>query len=205
MRKTILIFSALLTCLGALADTKSDELLRSLQNKVEALGSYRAVFRVTVDGQSLEGTYEVSGNSYHIATPDVEMLCDGQTRWEVNLLDREVLIDEINPADRTILGNPTRMFDFLDGSYAHSYKGRATLKTGEADRIELIQNAGNEQDKLTVYLNVSSRLPARIVYRLGSLNTDATVDIESIEPVRLPEPYEFEPSRYEGFEVIDFR
>jgi outer membrane lipoprotein-sorting protein len=207
MRKTIFILTSLLTCLGALADTKSDELLRALQSRVEALGDYRATFKVTVDGQSMDGTYQVSANSYHIATPDVEVFCDGQTRWEVNMLDEEVLIDTIDPADRTILGNPTRMFDFLDGSYTHTYVGRATLKNGEAARIELTGNAGAEQDKLTVYLNVASHLPARIVYRLSNLNTDAVVEIESITAVKTPDQraFVFEQSRYEGFEIIDFR
>jgi outer membrane lipoprotein-sorting protein len=81
------------------------------------------------------------------------------------------------------------------------------LKNGEADRIELTGNAGTEQDKLTVYLDVASGLPARIVYRLDNLNTDAVVEIESIESVKTADPsaFDFEPSRHEGFEVIDFR
>jgi hypothetical protein len=149
----------------------------------------------------------VRGNGYHIATPDIEVFCDGETRWEVNMLDEEVLIDEVNPADRTILGNPTRMFDFLDGSYTHTYVGRATLKNGEAAKIELTGNVGDGQDKLTVYLDVASHLPVRVVYRLDNLNTDATLDIESIVPVKTADlrAFGFEPSRYEGFEVIDFR
>jgi outer membrane lipoprotein-sorting protein len=207
MKRILLIITALLTCWGALADAKSDELLRALQSKVKALGDYRAEFGVTIDGQSIAGTYEVSGNSYHIVTPDTEVFCDGQTRWEANRLDKEVLIDTVNPADRTILGNPTRMFDFLDGSYTHAYVGRATLKGGDANRIELTQNIGTEQDKLTVYLDIATGLPVRVVYRLDNLNADAVVDIKTISHLASVDPSEFsyDGARYKGFEVIDFR
>lgn len=199
--------AALLVSANLFADTKSDQLLRALQNKVGTFGDYRVAFRVTVDGQSMEGTYDVSGNAYRIHTDDVEVFCDGNTRWEVNTLDEEVLIDRIDPDDRTILGNPTRMFDFLDGSYAHSYIGKATLKDGPADKIELTETIDGEEDKLAVYLNSATGLPSRISYFLDNLNTDAVVDIESIQPrVTLDRGhFGFDPARYEGFEMIDFR
>lgn len=207
MRKLIVIIAALLLSCNLFADAKSEELLRALQNRVDTFGDYRVAFRVTVDGQSMEGTYEVSGNSYRISTADAEVFCDGTTRWEVNIPDREVLIDRIDPSDRTILGNPTRMFDFLDGSYTHSYVGRATLKDGPADKIELTETIGGEQDRLAVYLNSDTGLPSRISYFLDNLNTDAVVDIESIQPRATFDGSEFifDPARYEGFEMIDFR
>lgn len=207
MRKIVLIAAALMVSANLLADSKSDELLAALQKKVDAFGDYRVEFRVTVDGQSMDGTYEVSGNSYHIRTADVEVFCDGVTRWEVNIPDEEVLIDQVDPNDRTILGNPTRMFDFLDGSYTHEYISRATLKDGPADKIELTETVGAEQDKLAVYLNVATGLPARISYHLDNLNTDAVVDIESISTrVAIDRSaFGFDPDRYKGFETIDFR
>jgi hypothetical protein len=207
MRKILLIITALLICFGALADTKSTELLRALQIKVEALGNYRVSFQVMIDGQSMEGVYEVSGNSYHIETEDIEVFCDGHTRWEVNQLDEEVSIDVVDPTDRTILGNPTRMFDFLNGSYTHEYVGRQTLKRGDANKIELTENVGTQQDKTEVYLSVSTGLPVKIVYRLGNLNTDATIDIQNIEPLASVDTakFDYNGARYKGFEIIDFR
>lgn len=207
MRKIIMIIAALMVSANLFADAKSEELLRALQKKVDTFGDYRVDFKVTVDGQSMEGRYEVSGNSYHIRTEDVEVFCDGTTRWEVNVPDEEILIDRVDPNDRTILGNPTRMFDFLDGSYTHNYVGKATLKDGEADKIELTETIGDEEDKLAVYLNSATGLPSRISYFLDNLNTDAVVDIQRITPrVTLDrETFKFDPARYEGFEMIDFR
>lgn len=201
-----MITAALMVSVGLMADGRSDELLRGLQKKVETFGDYRVAFRVTVDGQSMEGVYEVSGNSYHIHTADVEVFCDGNTRWEVNNSDEEVMIDRVDPGDRTILGNPTRMFDFLDGSYTHSYAGKATLKKGPAERIELTETVGSGDD-LTVYIDTATGLPARITYRLDNLNTDAVIDIESIstEVAIDRSQFAFDAARYAGFEIIDFR
>lgn len=205
MKKTILMFAALAVCLNAFADMKSDELLRALRKKVDALGDYRVAFTVTVDGQSIAGTYEVSGDKYHIVTDDTEVFSDGKTRYEVNMLDREILIDDVDPDDRTILGNPTRMFDFLGGSYTHRYVSRATLKDGEADKLELTGTL--DGDRIAVYLNAATGLPSRISYYMDNLNTDAVVDIGSITPRAAidRESFEFDSARYEGFEIIDFR
>lgn len=205
IKKTILMLAALAVTLNAFADMKSDELLRTLQKKVEAFGDYRVAFKVTVDGQSIDGTYEVSGNSYHISTDDTEVFCDGKVRYEVNKLDEEILIDAVDPNDRTILGNPTRMFDFFDGSYTHKYLSKATLKDGEADKLEL--TGVLDGDKMGVYLNTATGLPSRISYYMENLNTDAIVDIESItQHVKIDRSaFDFDPARYKGFETIDFR
>lgn len=203
IKKTLLIVVAMLSAMSVFADGRSDELLKALQQKAAAFGDYRVAFKVTIDGQSMTGTYEVSGQRYHMSTADVEVFCDGKVKYEVNSLDEEVLIDAVDPGDRTILGNPTHMFDFLDGSYTHSYVGKATLKDGEADKIELTGAEG----KLNVFLNVKTGLPSRISYFLDNLNTDAVVDVESITPnVRIdPTAFNFDPARYKDFEIIDFR
>lgn len=205
MKKIILTLTALALSLNAFADMKSEELLRVLQKKVAALGDYRVAFTVTIDGRSVKGTYEVSGNSFHIITDDTEVFSDGKTKYEVNKLDKEIQIDEVDPNDRTILGNPTRMFDFLDGSYTHRFMSKATLKDGEADKLELTGTL--KGDKMSVYLNTKTGMPSRISYYMGNLNTDAVVDIENITPGAAIDHggFVFDPARYAGFEFIDFR
>lgn len=205
MKKIILTLTALALSLNAFADMKSEELLRVLQKKVAALGDYRVAFTVTIDGRSVKGTYEVSGDSFHIITDDTEVFSDGKTKYEVNKLDKEIQIDEVDPNDRTILGNPTRMFDFLDGSYTHRFMSKATLKDGEADKLELTGTL--KGDKMSVYLNTKTGMPSRISYYMGNLNTDAVVDIENITPGAAIDHggFVFDPARYAGFEFIDFR
>ncbi len=207
MKKTIMALAALLAAVSVFADGRSDEILKALQTKVAGLGTYRVEFSVTVDGKALKGTYEVSGASYRIITPDVEVYCDGRTKYEVSLLDEEVLVDSVDPNDRTILGNPTRLFDFLDGTFTHKYIGKALVNGINCDEVELRQTAAKEGEKLNAFISSSTGLPIRLVYWLDNLNTDAVVDIIKITPrITLDEKeFWFNPERFQGYELIDFR
>ena len=196
---------------GALADTKSQALLTALAQKVADWGDYRVEFSVTVDGQSLAGSYEVSGKSYRVLTPDMEIYCDGRTKWEVSTLDREVAIDRVDPSDRTVIGNPTRLFDFLDGSYTHRYVGPALIGGVNCERIELTETVaasgdGGEAQKIDVFLSAVTGLPVRIGYTIGFMSTEATVDVVRITPgITLGADFKYNPGRWEGYEIIDFR
>ncbi len=185
-------------------NTKSGELLGALSRKISSLGDYGVRFHVTIDGRSISGTYEVSGDSYHISTNEIEVFCDGKMRWEVNMPDREVILDEVDPDDHTILGNPPRMLDFPDGAYTHSWVGKVVIDGREADKIELTESATG--DRMAVWLDVVTGLPVRIEYRIEYLRTDAVVEIGDVFSVKLPpSAFTFDAARYPGFETIDFR
>lgn len=207
MKKTVMTLAAVFAASGLFADGKSDEILKTLQTKTDGFGDYRVEFSVTVDGKSLGGTYEVSGERFRIITPDTEVYSDGRTKFEVNLPDREVTVDAMDTDDRTILGNPTRLFSFLDGSYEHSYKGKAVVNGINCDEIELREQDTEKGGKLTAFISASTGLPVRLVYWLDNLNTDAIIDIVKISPhITVDEAvFGFDPRRFEGFEIIDFR
>lgn len=200
--------AAITLSVSVLADEKSQALLSALQAKVAAWGDYRVEFTVTVDGQSLAGSYEVSGKAYHVVTPDVEIFCDGATMWEVSLLDREVAIDRVDSADRTIMGNPTRLFDFLDGSYTHRYVGAALVNGMNCERIELREAApGGVGQAIDVFLAAATGLPVRVGYTMGFMSGEAVIDVARITPrVTLDRAlFGYDPKRFAGFEMIDFR
>ncbi len=210
MKRTILSLVAMTLSISVFADTKSQALLTALAQKVAGWGDYRVEFTVTIDGQSLTGSYEVSGESYRVATPDIEIFCDGRTKWEVSLLDREVAIDRVDPADRTVMGNPTRLFDFLDGDYTHRYVGPALIGGVSCDLVELTRDPSAPDDgsarKIDVFLSTVTGLPARVGYTIGFMSAEATVDVVRITPgVTLGADFRYDPARWAGYEVIDFR
>ncbi len=208
LRTVALTIAAIAMSIIAQADEKSEALLGALARKVAAWGDYRVEFSVTIDDQKLVGSYEVSGGSYHMVTPDIELYCDGTTKWEVNLLDREVAIDRVDPNDRTVMGNPTRLFDFMDGSYTHRYLGAALIDGVACERIELKETAagGDSGQTIDVFLSTATGLPARVGYTIGFMSTEATVDVVSITPrITLDAAFKYDPARYPGYEIIDFR
>ncbi len=211
MKKIILCVAAIVVNVSAFADERSQALLSALHEKVASWGDYRVEFTVSVDGQTLAGSYEVSGESYHVATPDIEVFCDGATKWEVNLLDGEVAIDRVDPADRTVMGNPTRLFDFMDGSYTHRYVGAALIGGVNCQRIELTEtepaDGSGAPQKIDVFLSAQTGLPLRVGYTIGFMSAEATVDVVRVTPnVALDRAlFGYDPKRYAGYEIIDFR
>ncbi len=199
MKRLLLILVVTLFSVSSFADEKSGALLGALKQKIAEMGPYRVEFSVTIDGESVEGKYEVSGESYLVTTPEIVLYCDGMTKWEVHLIDREVIIDEVDPTDRTVLNNPTRLFDFLDGSYTHRYAGPALINGVNCNKIEL-HGVGD------AYISTATGLPVRLSYRMALLGTDAVIDVAHITPhISLGAEFNYNSARYEGFEVIDFR
>jgi hypothetical protein len=214
---------ALLLSAGAFADEKSQALLSALQNRVAGWGDYRVEFTVTIGDETLGGSFEVSGESYHVVTPEIELFCDGTTKWEVNIPVREVAVDRVDPLDRTVMANPTKLFDFLDGSYTHRYVGPALVDGVQCERIELTENtagggsasasastllneAAPNGQKVDVFISTATGLPVRIGYTIGMMSTEAAVDIARVTPrVTLGAAFRYDEKRYPGFETIDFR
>ena len=210
MKRILFVIAAtVLSAASAAADEKSDALLGALAQKTASWGDYRVEFTVSIDADTVAGSYEVSGDSYHLTTPDMELYCDGITKWEVNLLDREVAIDSVDPTDRTVMGNPTRLFDFLDGSYSRRYIGPALIDGTACERIELKETTAGSAEGQTIdlYLSAATGLPVRVGYTIGFMSTEATVDVVSITPrIALDRAaFSYNAGRYPGYEIIDFR
>ena len=195
------------SAVSAFADTKSDALLGGLAKKVASWGNYRVDFSVTIDGQAVAGSYVVSGGKYRVTTPDIVLFCDGKTKYEVNLSYKEIVVDDVDPLDRTVLGNPTRLFDFLDGSYTHRYVGPAVIGGVNCERMELTENGVKDGQKSDVYLSAATGLPVRLSYRMGMMNTDATIDVVKITPdvTVANTDFTYDPKQWAGYEMIDFR
>ena len=212
LRTVALTIAAIAMSINAQADEKSEALLGALAQKVAAWGDYRVEFSVTIDADTVAGSYEVSGGSYHMVTPDIVLYCNGTTKWEVNLLDREVAIDRVDPNDRTVMGNPTRLFDFMDGSYTHRYLGAALVDGVNCERIELKETAatgatgGDSGQTIDVFLSTATGLPVRVGYTIGVMSTEAAVDVVRIMPrITLDAAFKYDSARYPGYEIIDFR
>ncbi|MDR2883028.1 MAG: hypothetical protein LBU98_04550 [Alistipes sp.] len=217
MKRILLVIAAtVLSAIGARADEKSDALLNTLARQMAEWGDYRVEFTVSIDANTVAGSYEVSGDSYHVTTPEMDIYCDGATKWEVNLLDREVAIDSVDPADRTVMGNPTRLFDFLDGSYSRRYVGPALIDGAACERIELKETppaAGTgtatttDGQTIDLYLSATTGMPVRVGYTIGFMSTEAAIDVVRITPrITLDRSaFGYAPGRYSGYEIIDFR
>lgn len=75
------------------------------------------------------------------ARGDAEAYSDGVSKWEVDPSKREVVVDVVDTQSRSLLGNPTRAFDFLDDAF------RSELLPSEGEVRRLRPHAGRPRGR----------------------------------------------------------
>ena len=105
------------------ADNRPQAVLKQLTAALGALEGYSVVFEVHTDGDVVPGYYEVSGDNYYMHVNGQEVYGDAEFRYEIDPDRKEVVIDRVDLAARSLLNNPTRAFDFIDGEYAATATG----------------------------------------------------------------------------------
>lgn len=207
MKKIVLLMGMLLAAVPMWADGRSDELIAALGRKIASMGDYNASFEVEAEGNRVDGTYTVSGDKYFMVTEEYEVVCDGRARYEVNHYDQEIVVDNVNPGDRNILSNPTRAFEFAPGVFRSDYKGEGQVGSATVDVVELTPlDDQSALQRVTVSIDRTSGLPVELRYLSDGLSEDVVVTITGIEK-GLPKgtSFNFDRSRYKGYELVDFR
>lgn len=206
--KKLLFTILMISCsLPAVADGRADGVLRKLTAKIAAMGDYTAEFEVSAEGNRITGIYAVNGDKYYMETSEYEVVCDGRTRWEINHSDEEVLIDNPDPADRNILSNPTRAFEFAPDIFVSAYKGEEQRSGKTADIVELKpRDTKSPLQRITLVVDRTTGLPVEMRYLSDGLSEDVVVRMVKIE-AGLPKKavFAFDRSKYKGYDIVDFR
>ena len=200
--------------LAGRADDRSTDILQKISATLNGYQHYEVVFSFVVRDSpsdvspSMAGSYLVSGEKYYVDLDMREVYCDGKTKYEVDKQNREVTIDRVNPADRTFLANPTRAFEFLDGSFTHQLGDPQHYGGKNCDMVALTaveKLSGLSHARL--YVDRATGLPAGVVYAIDESSSEIDVTVKQITPFPSinPKRFVFERSRYKGFELIDFR
>ncbi len=103
--------------LRAADDAPARKVAGELAARFRAMKAYTVTFAVEGDDFAAEGSYAVEGDRYYMRVGDAEAYSDGVSKWEVDPSKREVVVDVVDTQSRSLLGNPTRAFDFLDDAF----------------------------------------------------------------------------------------
>ena len=128
---------------------------------------------------------------------DAEAYSDGVSKWEVDPSKREVVVDVVDTQSRSLLGNPTRAFDFLDDAF----RSELLPSEGEVRRLRLTPvDKGAAMSSITVDVAADGS-PRAVIYDLDGERM--RIEIRRIEPSA--EVRRFDAADYAGYELIDFR
>lgn len=205
MRKMLLNMAAVLLLLpGALpvqaAGPRAGELVEALAAGFRSLPAYRVSFVVDAGDHRVAGRYDVAGESYYLVLGDIEVYCDGRTRYEVDNRRREVTLGEVDAASRNVLDNPVHAFDFVGDRYRPEL---VREDDGEAVvRLTPVADDVSPAGVVTVGIDTRQMRPRSLAYALDG--EQVRIDIMAVVP--LSSGLEgFSKERYAGYEFIDFR
>lgn len=210
MKKMLMIFAATVAALAAKADDTSERLIKSLNKKISAYEAYEARFTASAEGfmAPAKGVYMVYGDSFYISVDPVEAYSDGRVKYEINEDNMEVVIDNVDPADKNILSNPARAFDFLDGTFTHSYAGTERFDGILSDIVTLVPKKKIGLSRVDLVFNAKSGDLMALRYTVdGSSSMAVVVRLDFIGAVAPSEikRYAYDKSKYADYEIIDFR
>jgi len=208
--KKILIIVLVLLSVAARADESSQRALAAMSAAIKALGTYEMRFTVSAGSEMapMEGVVVVSGDRYSIALPTGELFGDEKTACRIDPESKTATLMPVDPKDRSILSNPARAFDLLDGTFTHRDAGPAKIFGRNTTEIELIPvDRTLPLKKLMLYIDSGTSLPVAARYGIEGLNATVSVEIKSMKS--LPQvdasKFIFDKKRYKGYEIIDLR
>ena len=211
MKRILFTALALLAALtAARADGRSEKTLGAMSAAIKALGSYRMTFSVSAGGEidPMDGQCTVSGERYNITLPTGTVFGDEKTAAKVDPQMKTVTLTRVDPTDKSLLSNPARAFELLDGTFTHRYVGQAQMSGKDCAQIELtpVDNTLPIK-KMTLYIATQGSLPVAVRYNIDGLDSPVTVEIKSVKG--LPQVdgslFAFDKKRWKGYEIIDLR
>ncbi|MFI3282010.1 MAG: hypothetical protein SNG10_00590 [Rikenellaceae bacterium] len=181
------------------ADTQGDAALKDLSTRLREMGSYESGITITTQGSTIEGSYFISAENYHIDMGSVEFWGVGDRRYEVSHKIEEIVIEGAQQGDNMLLNNPSQAFDFVGQGFDTTLS-----QQGEDVILQLTPSAKNEGeidvDMVIIHLDSSSLLPTKIIYKA---DTDtAEVLLHGIKKSKKTID-NFDLSKYKRYEIID--
>ncbi|GHV02621.1 hypothetical protein FACS1894159_11510 [Bacteroidia bacterium] len=199
----------MLLAVAAHCDERSQKTLGAMSAAVRALGGHELRFTVSAGGEiePMEGTATVSGASYRVVLPTGELLGDDKYTCSVDQLSQTVTLSPSDPGDRSLLSNPARAFDLLDGAFTHRYVGQATMGGRECSQLSLTPtDAHLPVRRLTLWVD-GQNLPVALRYEIEGLQSPVEITVRSIRPAPQVDrsSLAFDKKRYKNYEIVDLR
>ena len=121
MKKTVLITIAAALLFGLTAGAKS----KTLESFISKVSSSLVSFDYSFSMQSVKsktkmtgsGSVKVLGNAFRMEGDGMEVWCDGSTRWTVDRLSEEALVESVDDSYDSYATNPALMITAVDDAF----------------------------------------------------------------------------------------
>ena len=198
---------------------ESGEVLAKMASALKSNKAMELKFRMTavgVDGSvegSFNGIVQAQGYAFKLVNPDLEVFCDGVSKWILNVAEGELTIFPNDTTQVDLVENPVGFLSSLNSSNsqfkqpAKAQLTRNPLTDREIWSVELTpKNRYAAYKSLTVCIDKESFLPSVLMYRSNDGNS-YTITIESIKtlPIWPLSFFQFPAERTNSLNVTDLR
>ena len=156
-----------------------------------------------------KGVVQAQGNSYKLTNPELELYCDGYTKWILNISSKELVIVPNDATATDIVENPLGFLTSLNKGYEYPFRVFSGSRSGKqiwvVDLTPL--NKRLAYKSISVGIEKNTYIPKMIKY-LAKDGTSYIINITRFEKqnsVRPKEFFQFPASRLKGLEVNDMR
>jgi outer membrane lipoprotein-sorting protein len=106
---------------------KSSEILSGFISRIESLRAAEIQFTMTVNGDTIEGMVESQKESFRLINGQMEIYCNGMTKWIYNIDNKEITIVDNDPSTTDLTENPMAFFNSLEKSYSYDQKAKSHI------------------------------------------------------------------------------
>lgn len=191
------------------ADERSGEIIGQLGRKFNGYGSYKANFTVNAsdDGTS-SGEITVSGRRFAMNAHGIEVFYDGATLWTYSKEDKEVNIETLDPDDRNVMTNPSKLMAINAADFTHRMLPDARVGNVMCNVVELVPvEKTTAYSHIEVYFDPSQGIPRKMVIKSNDSADRIELTISKITPdvAVTTDTFRFDARKHPGVDVIDFR
>ncbi|MBP5218661.1 MAG: outer membrane lipoprotein carrier protein LolA [Bacteroidales bacterium] len=203
-----------LVSLGLPAGAKSKTLTGFIDKVSSSLVTFDYSFSMQTGKSKMKGsgTVKVQDNAFYMEGNGLEVWCDGKTRWTVDRVSEEALIEGVDESYDSYATNPALMITSVDEAFSETAFGSATFQGKAVDASTLVPvNKGKySMDiaglKLFFAKGTTNLVGAEITLNDGSVSEFSVTGLKFLEKIKEKESFRFdEKTLGSSYVVTDLR
>jgi outer membrane lipoprotein carrier protein len=209
MKKLIILSSLIILVLSASAqyDPEAKTVLDAMSTKYKKIGAFSASFSQKIENkmasvdEEITGKITVKGNKYKLEVIENEIFNNGKEVWVYSPELKEVTVSTYSPEEEEI--TPGNVYDIYKKGF--KYALISTLANG--DRIIELDPVSRDKTYHKIRLNIDNQNSLNtftVFEKSGNQYVYSVKDFKAISSLQ-DSFFTFDPAKYKGVEVIDFR
>lgn len=211
----IFIAAVLALFVSPLASSAKSKTLESFVGKVSSsLVSFDYSFTMPSKKAKMTGSgnVKVQGSSFVVDGNGLEIWCDGKTRWTIDRISEEALVESVDDSFDSYATNPALMISSVDAAFAETSFGASKFggRAVDASVLSPLSKGKGSMDiaslKLFFKSGTTVLVGAEVTLNDGSVSDFTISNLRFEETVKSKEPFRFnEKTLDSSYVVTDLR